>query len=68
MEMENIVQAKKCILQDALKKIISLKYLINRNKEIMSQSSLSKDEIFRIPFVVLFLGENTVDSVLLQFF
>lgn len=68
MEMENIVQAKKCMLQDALKKIISLKYLINRNKEIMSQRSLCKDEIFRIPFVVLFLGENTVDSVSLQFY
>lgn len=61
--MEDIVQTKKSLLQESLLKIISLKHLIHRNKEILAARDLHDDEIIKIPFVVLVLPPPGLDSV-----
>lgn len=61
--MEDIVQTKKSLLQESLLKIISLKHLIHRNKEILAVRDLNNDEIVKIPFVVLVVPSPGLESV-----
>ena len=65
--MENIVQMKKGHLQESLLKLISLRHLVNRNKEILQDptANISEEELIKIPFVVLVLPEGGLNSVFL---
>ena len=63
MEMEHVVQLKKSMLQESLLKIISLKQLVDRNKELLEIRTMGHDEIIRIPFIMLVLPHAGLDSV-----
>lgn len=67
--MENIVQMKKTLLQESLLKLISLRHLVFRNKELLKVKNITNEETIKIPFVVLVLPEPALNSVkILQFY
>lgn len=61
--MENVVQMKKGVLQETLLKLISLRHLVSRNKELMAEKPITSEEVIKIPFVVLVLPGAGLDSV-----